>query len=138
VEPRIDKGVPVKALVATKRTQGSRSGDFCHAVEGELVCLPPVTCDCPDCGCDRSIGGLSSRGGTTTFTIVDRPDLDEESYRRVIRDHLVAAGWNEELGIDVWFDEYIRSHLAIASDFEVGDILEISGGRVARRDLPVP
>jgi hypothetical protein len=128
----------VKVLVATRRTQGQRPGDFCFTVDGELVGLPAMTCDCPDCGCDRAVGGLSSRKGTTTFTVVDRAELAAGDHRLLLRDGLVAAGWIEEGEREPWVDAYVEQHIALVAEFEVGDLLEIRNGRVVRRDVPTP
>ena len=40
----------MRVLVATSHTQGERPDDYCWTIEGELVRLPLLECDCPDCG----------------------------------------------------------------------------------------
>src|SRR4029078_5543731 len=66
----------MKVLVATRRSQGDRKGDFSFCVPGELVYLASI-CDCDllfpkhGCGCSRGFAGLSSLRATTTAEVVD-------------------------------------------------------------------
>ena len=39
--------------------------DFCCGIEGEIA-VPPVICDSPSCGCDRSHSGPNSHKASTT------------------------------------------------------------------------
>lgn len=64
----------MRVLTATTRLQGSRPGDFCWTVDGELVYLGLVCQrdeDDPDggCGCGRSFSGLNSHRATTTALV---------------------------------------------------------------------
>ena len=66
----------MKLLTATRERQGERDGDFCFAVEGELVLLGFVCAtdqDDPDggCGCGRAFSGMSSMRATTTALVRD-------------------------------------------------------------------
>jgi hypothetical protein len=68
----------VKLLTATSERQGEQDGDFCHAIEGELVLLGLVCADDernPDgdgaCGCGRAFSGMSSMRATTTALVRD-------------------------------------------------------------------
>src|SRR5690349_2747507 len=66
----------MKLLTATSERQGERDGDFCYAVEGELVLLGLVCADDernPDgaCGCGRAFSGMSSMRATTTALVRD-------------------------------------------------------------------
>jgi len=129
----------VKVLVATKRTQGMRQWDMSYTVDGELVMNPPVSCDCPDCPCEREMIGLGSRSGTTTFTVSDLPEFDVGTYRELLRGELVRCGWVEEEPTDEWMAQFAEEHLAAAAPFEVGDVLEIGKGRsVVRRKRSTP
>jgi len=64
----------IKALVATKQTQGQRKNDFCFVPEGEPVFW---ACECDvgsvddDCGCHRSLCGVETLKTTTTFKVVE-------------------------------------------------------------------
>ncbi len=119
----------MKVLVATKNTQGMRQWDMSYTVDGELVMNPPVSCDCPDCPCDREMIGLGSRSGTTTFTVSDVPELTVDTYRDLLRDELVKCGWVMEEPTAEWMANFADEHLAAAASFEVGDVLEIGKGR---------
>jgi hypothetical protein len=67
----------MKVLVATRRTQGERPGDFSWTIDGELVHFPVVVCArdrratktgrrLGGCGCGRAFSGMNShRSGTT-------------------------------------------------------------------------
>ena len=68
----------MKLLTATAERQGEREGDFCYAVEGELVLVGLVCADDernPDgdgaCGCGRAFSGMSSMRATTTALVRD-------------------------------------------------------------------
>ena len=91
----------MKLLTATRERQGERDGDFCFAVEGELV-LPGFVCATdeadPDdgCGCGRAFSGMSSLRATTTALVRDL-DLSIDDLRLAVEGHYVAAG----MGLDV-------------------------------------
>ena len=128
----------MNVLVATKRTQGQRPDDFSYTLAGELVRLPAVVCDCPDCGCERAMEGLASHKATTTFTVVERADLEPAEYGRILLDHLLDGGWvvgGPDDPENTWVGEYIEQHLGLAAHFEVGEVLEIRNGRVQVRDV---
>lgn len=67
----------IKVLVATKKTQGSRSSDFCKVKEGELV---TYTFECDrdknnidgTCGCHRSMSSVLTGKGTTTVKVAEK------------------------------------------------------------------
>ncbi len=126
----------MKVLVATKQTQGQRPDDFSYTLVGELVRIPAVICDCPDCGCERAMEGLASHKATTTFTVAERTDLEPVDYRRILLDHLLDGGWvigGPDDPENAWVGEYIERHLGLAAHFEVGDVLEIRNDRVEVR-----
>lgn len=127
----------MKVIIATKETQGMRVWDMCYALEGELVMRPPVECHCPDCPCERDMVGLGSRAGTTTFTVADRPHIDIDSYREILRDELVATGWVDDEPDQEWLERFVDRHLKFAAGFEVGAVLEIGDDRtVVSRKRP--
>ena len=91
----------MKLLTATRERQGERDGDFCFAVEGELVLLGFVCASDeadPDggCGCGRAFSGMSSMRATTTALVRDL-DLSVDDVRTAVEGYYVAAG----LGPDV-------------------------------------
>ena len=86
----------MKLLTATRERQGERDGDFCFAVEGELVLLGSVCATDeadPDggCGCGRAFSGMSSLRATTT-ALVRELDLSVEDLRLAVEGYHVAAG----------------------------------------------
>src|SRR4051812_50228392 len=86
----------MKLLTATRAGQGDRTGDFCFAVEGELVLLGLVCATDeadPDggCGCGRAFAGMSSHRATTTALVRDL-DLTYDDLRAAVEAHHVAAG----------------------------------------------
>src|SRR4051812_50008897 len=86
----------MKLLTATRERQGERPGDFCHAIEGELVLLGAVCADDErnpegSCGCGRAFAGMSSHRATTTALVRDL-DLTYDDLRSAVEAHHVAAG----------------------------------------------
>ena len=113
----------MKAMVATAQTQGARSTDFNHCVEGELVWIGLVCAADrrdPDggCGCGRSFAGMNSHRATTTARIAEI-GLDFAHYAEALRSSLKAQGWPTREAIAM------AGELAdIADDFPVGAVLE--------------
>ena len=122
----------MKVLIATTRTQGSFDGDYSAALDGELVSFPMLDCDCPDCGCRRGMGGLSSHRATTTFEVVERPELDLETLFELVLDSVVAGGWGSP--DDPELVAIVRSEVAdlcrVAASFPAGTVLGRSGDHV--------
>src|SRR5947209_1126911 len=85
----------MKLLTATREGQGDRDGDFCFAVEGELVILGGMCAtDRADpvngqCGCGRAFAGLASRRATTTASVRDL-DLTRTDLALAIASHFDA------------------------------------------------
>ena len=91
----------MKLLTATRERQGERDGDFCFAVEGELVLLGYVCATDqanPDggCGCGRAFSGMSSLKATTTALVRDL-DLSLDDVRLAVEGYYVAAGMGPDL-----------------------------------------
>ncbi len=80
----------MRVLVATDEGQGTRAGDFCWTVEGEIVLAGPVLecCDPHGCGCGRGFPSLGSARSTTTAMVVERAGIEAADLRRAIRDSL--------------------------------------------------
>jgi hypothetical protein len=126
----------MKVLVATNHTQGQRSDDFCDTLEGELVRLPVLVCDCPSCGCERAVEGLASHKATTTFAIAKRIDLDAAGYRNLLANHLVDGGWvvgEQGTPETAWVNEFVELHLQITRQFRLGDVLEVRNDQIRVR-----
>ena len=88
----------MKVLVATEEGQGKRKNDFFWATGGELVHFP-FECDGETvdgrCGCRRSMGGMESHKGTTTFKIVEK-DISEADFLEKLIQSYKSAGWFKE------------------------------------------
>ncbi|CAN5605831.1 hypothetical protein BH24ACT5_BH24ACT5_07320 [soil metagenome] len=128
----------MKVLVATNRTQGAVTGDYCWTVEGELVLGGPMLecCDADECGCARGFPGLASSRATTTAIIEDRPDLDRRLLATAIRESLDRQGWLAGLGPDL-IDECLADEVAlieeIAGAFAAGTVIGRHGTEVHAR-----
>jgi hypothetical protein len=83
----------MKLLTATAEGQGDRDGDFCHAVEGELVIVGEVRASDQNggCGCGQAFSGLRSRRATTTALVQDLR-LTREDLELAIADRFAADG----------------------------------------------
>ena len=99
----------MKLLTATTERQGERDGDFCYAIEGELVILGEVCAtDLNDpaggCGCGRAFAGLRSRRATTT-ALVRELALTREDLELAVAAHLAAGGVTAEVVGDLEYAE---------------------------------
>lgn len=89
----------MKVLVATRKGQGDRPGDFSWANEGELV-FPGFVCDAdrlnPEggCGCGRALIGVETAMATTTAEVIER-DMTFEELADVVAEALARQGWGE-------------------------------------------
>lgn len=95
----------MKLLTATRTGQGEQGGDFCFAVEGELVILGFICAtdrNNPDggCGCGRAFSGLGSKKATTTALVRDL-ELSVGDVRLAVEGYYSAGG----MGPDVLGDE---------------------------------
>jgi len=128
----------MKILVATKKGQGLRANDFCFVPEKEPV---RFTIECDDegpdgsCGCKRCMSGMTTRVGTTTFTVINVA-MTKEKYFRMVRKSYKDGGW---LKYGVLKDEDIRREsedlLRLAKAFLPGEILEKRGPTVQAREV---
>jgi hypothetical protein len=91
----------MRLLTATRERQGERDGDFCHAIDGELVVVGLVCAtdrDGPDggCGCGRAFSGMSSMRATTTALVRDL-DLSFDDVWLAIEGYYAAAGMGPDV-----------------------------------------
>jgi hypothetical protein len=121
------------AFIATATSQGDRPDDYSWTVEGELVRFGFDVCNCPDCGCDRGMAGLSSSRATTTFMVKDIPDLALDQYTQSMRDALLREGWLTEGDDDSWVVELARLQADLAASFVPGTILGVKSRAVTVR-----
>jgi hypothetical protein len=122
----------MKLIVATKETQGQCKDDFCFADEGEIV----VVSDCDNlhgsCGCDRSMVGVRSTGGTTTMLVVEA-DITREQYIEQLR---TANGDYAGCDLsDAFFAAQADVLLELAAEFPVGTVIERKGDDFEQRDI---
>ncbi len=124
----------MRLLTATRDRQGERDGDFCHAIEGELVLLGFVCATDqadPDggCGCGRAFSGMSSLRATTTAVVRDL-DLSVDDVRLAVQGYYFAAG----MGPDVIGTEEFAA--AVTEELDVMTRIDASlpaGAVVGRR-----
>lgn len=105
----------MKLLTATREGQGDRAGDFCFAVEGELVfaglvCATDRRDPSGGCGCGRAFSGLSSRKATTTALVRDL-DLSYDDVRLALTDHFVSTGLGPEVIGALEFDDLVAEEV---------------------------
>ncbi len=127
----------MKVLVATEETQGQRKTDFCWTEEGELVCFGS---ECTDetidgeCGCRRSLCGVRTGKGTTTFRVVEREELSPGGLVALLAANLVAGRWydSRETARPAAAEDASRLE-ALATAYPEGTILEKRGERFRER-----
>ena len=112
----------MKLLTATRERQGEREGDFCFAVEGELVLLGFVCATDeadPDggCGCGRAFSGMSSRRATTTALVRDL-DLSVDDLRLAVEGYHAAAGMGPDVIGGSEFHEVVSATLEDLAQME--------------------
>jgi len=130
----------MKLLVATGETQGRRSNDFCWAEEGEVVTFGS---ECPDelvdgpCGCRRALRGVGTRKATTTFRVVERPEVSPRDLITMVAEAFVAGGWycDVEDARAVATEDALRV-TAIALAYDDGTVLERREESFVARQLP--
>jgi hypothetical protein len=134
----------MKLLTATRERQGERDGDFCFAVEGELVLLGFVCASDeadPDggCGCGRAFSGMSSMRATTTALVRDL-DLSTQDVRLAVEGYYVAAGMGPEIVGAAEFAELVSETLdemnEIARALPVGAVVGRRLNRLIWRSEP--
>jgi hypothetical protein len=128
----------MKVLVATRRTQGLRSDDYCWTIDGELVLAGAlIECCLPErCGCGRAFPGLASSRATTTAIIVERPELDMRKLSTAVGESLDRQGYLDDLDDDEADDIVERECWRLASitrAWPVGTVLERRGGLLGAR-----
>ncbi|TFV87997.1 hypothetical protein [Blastococcus sp. CT_GayMR16] len=122
----------MKLLTATREHQGEQDGDFCHAIEGELVLLGLVCADDerdPDgggCGCGRAFSGMSSMRATTTAVVRDL-DVSLDDVGLAVEGYYVSFGIGPDVIGGAAFADLVAEtvvHLAdIAEPLPVGGVV---------------
>lgn len=124
----------MRILIATLETQGDRASDFACCRPGELV-MPHVHV-CHDepvdgrCGCRRSLVGLDSHRGVTTFSVADLP-LGMDELAEAVSDSLAAAGWLGAIEdpdvAERWVADIAWELMQAGARFAVGEVVERRG-----------
>lgn len=124
----------MKVFVATEPNDGDR--EFSFTIPGELVHLPPVVCDCPDCGCERAMAGFVSHKATTSFVVRDL-DLDRDTYFGLLFESLKVGGWVSEGSPDdsAWVRSWAEEHIEMAAGLPAETPLQAEGDRVSLRQI---
>jgi hypothetical protein len=124
----------MNVLVATRRTQGERPGDFSWTIDGELVHFPIVVCALDrraakagkplgGCGCGRAFAGMNSHRSGTTAEIAD-VDISREDFVTALASSLHACGWTpREEPDDEEVQKMAADLLELAESYPVGTVL---------------
>ncbi len=97
----------MKVLVATHITQGNEMGDYCWAVDGELVTPLGLVCGNSRCGCERGFPSLASSSATTTAMVVDLAHIGRAELETAVHASLQRGGWlTDGVGSDDLDDEF--------------------------------
>jgi hypothetical protein len=122
----------VKLLVAIEALDDE--DDFSYTVPGEMVHFPPVVCDCPECGCEKSMAGFMSHRATTCFVVRDL-DVNAATYTDMLFKTLADGGWvTEGSGADRrWVAQWAVEHMEMAAELPVDTPLRFDRGRVLVR-----
>ncbi len=131
----------MKVFTATRETQGEQPGDFCHAIEGELVLCDEVCAtdrNDPDggCGCGRSFAGMNSHRATTTAVVRDL-DLTEQDLVMAVIAYYTSGGLTPDLlgaqDFADMVDDVVRDLMTRPQYFPVGTVLSRRLDFVCRR-----
>jgi hypothetical protein len=124
----------MKLLTATRERQGEQDGDFCFAIEGELV-LPGFVCATDEadpeggCGCGRAFSGMSSMRATTTALVRDL-DVSVDDVRLAVEGYYVSAGTGPDVIGGAEFQEVVSATLE-----DLAEIARLPVGAVVGRRL---
>lgn len=106
----------MKVLVADT---GTEPDDHTATIPGELV-VDSITCDRDRlrtgdaCGCGKLWTGLASRRYTTVARVVDRPDLDVDTFAGLLADSLASSGWKN---VVEWAQEWAEDVADLAAEW---------------------
>lgn len=127
----------MKALVATRATQGLRATDRTGCLEGEMVWMN-APCQTsrrrPDgpCECGRTFLGMSSQGATTTAMVRDIVGLSRENYEDALRGSFAARGLCSRCRT-LFFPTHVDELLALAGALPEGAVVGRRLGKLVVR-----
>jgi len=127
-------------LTATAETQGLKPGDFCDAIEGELVV---VFADCHVAahqddllrcreGCPPRFFGLNSHERTTTAMVRDVP-VSREDYLLALSAYAEHRGSPAPVSMACYMGTEMVNR---AVTWSPGTVLGFTGGKLAERAVP--
>ena len=136
-------GQSMKILVSTAETNGQRESDFCFVPEGERLYRGPICArdrndPNPDggCGCGRALNGVLCHKGTTTFKVVDDPEMDDHRFVAMFQGAMQDSQVGQLLG-QKETQAYARQTALEIRDAlfgcKSGDILELRSGKLRLR-----
>jgi hypothetical protein len=122
----------MKVLVATRKTQGSREGDFSRTIEGELVfdagpCTGVADDGEWDCECSIAFRGVATGELTTTAVVADLP-MRLKEYQEAVCDGLALKGVCSDCAL-----ECARAAWKLAMRWPTGTVIERHQTRFAPR-----
>ncbi|WP_166870917.1 hypothetical protein [Salinibacterium sp. ZJ450] len=118
----------MKALVATRLTQGARRSDGTDCVDGELVWMVDACeysrrqVDGP-CLCGRAFSGLHSDGYTTTAMVRELAGFTERDFESALRSCFAEKGWCA-CCLTMSVEEHAAKMLSLAAQWSVNTIVE--------------
>lgn len=126
----------MKILVATKETQGQRENDFFWTKENEVL-MDSFECErdkTPDgsCGCKRSLVGVETKKGTTTFRVAESVLMKTEVIELFMKSFEEAF---PSVNLSQEAEDSANYILEIAEKFEVEEILEKRGRKIQKREV---
>jgi len=127
----------MKVLVSTTLTQGQRKSDFCFADVDELLRFTNE-CDADKnnidgrCGCRRSLTGMTTAKGTTTF-VVKEVKMTQDEFIERYRQSLKDAGEELNAVLEAFIIENAKELVRIAHLLPTGAIVEKRGNKFNTR-----
>jgi hypothetical protein len=114
------------------------ASDFCWGIEGEVAIpgtgIPGNVCSTfkPECGCDRSHGGINSHKASTTVLVRDI-DLTVDDLVNACVGYLETAGYAalvpDAAEVESWAYSLILEALAVAAGHPAGTVLRMAFDR---------
>lgn len=143
----------MKVLVATKKTQGQKPGDYSDTPEGELVTFGSNSDEYVDetqnkprsewkkgtrksKKYDTAMVGITSGKATTTILVAE-VDITEYELARKVSKSLDIRGWREtmrEKRFRKWIEQDVRDIIKVANDFSTGAVLEKKKNKFYERE----
>jgi hypothetical protein len=112
--------------------------DFCWGIEGEVAlpgtALPGTVCSTPnpECGCDRSHGGINSHKASTTVMVRDL-DLSMDDLVIACVGYIEAIGYAPLAGdaadVEDWAVSLVLEAAGVAARHPVGTVLRMAFDR---------